>query len=421
MTIKTIVSDGSTTLQTFEFEYLKKAFVKVYAAGVETPFTWVGPYQINLTTAPAVGELIVIKRVTDTDKLVDFVDGSVLLAKDLNVSALQAIHVAEEAQEQAASALIPTPAGVFDAGGRRIKNVGTPLEDDDAVSKKWVETAATSQVTAAANERVAAESAQAAALASQNTAALSALSASGHAQVASDEKTAAAGKAAEAAASAGSASSAAAVSEQARLDALAAKNSAESASASAATSVAVVASDALTASTKAAAAAASADEAEDWAVIAQDAVQPAYGLVQRTAYNSTTYFERTSQTHGPMSTEFVFTPERLDTTFNVEFVAGLWTEATNGNSAGAGMVQPYVWNGSSWVSIGYEWTTGVAAVDNASGTGNRNYDNPYIALGLSQSNVHNGVIRLKLYGRTAGADRRMRVNRVRVTLTEERH
>lgn len=159
-TLETYVSDGSQTIYTFGFEYLQKSFVKVFVDGLEVGFTLSGTYQVTLDAAPAAGAVIVVRRVTDTVRLVDFVDGSVLVAKDLNVSAMQATHIAAEALDVAAGSLLINEAGDYTAGFRKIADLGDPTEPRDAVNKQWVETDANSSVVQARAARDAAQSAE---------------------------------------------------------------------------------------------------------------------------------------------------------------------------------------------------------------------------------------------------------------------
>ena len=160
-TIKTYVSDGSTTIYTFEFVYIHPDFVTVLVDAAEVGFTLTGTYQITLDAAPVTDDVIIIQRITSADRIVDFTNGSVLVAKDLNVSALQAMHIAEEAYDKAAGSLLINDAGAYTAGFRKIADLGDPTGDRDAVNKQWAETALTSQLaqaTAAKDTAVAAES-----------------------------------------------------------------------------------------------------------------------------------------------------------------------------------------------------------------------------------------------------------------------
>lgn len=145
-TIKTYVSDGSTTIYTFDFDYISADFVKVLVDGVEVTRTLSGTYQVTLDAAPDAGAVIIIKRVTDTGRIVDFVDGSILVAKDLNISALQAIHIAAEALSEATGSLLIDETGAYSAGGRRITLVGDPTGDADVATKGWIETSTSSVV-----------------------------------------------------------------------------------------------------------------------------------------------------------------------------------------------------------------------------------------------------------------------------------
>lgn len=167
-TIQTYVGDGTSTIYTFNFDYIRQDFVKVLVDGAEVPYTLSGTYQVTLDAAPAEGNVIIIQRQTDTEKLVDFVDGSILVARDLNLSALQALHIAAEAYDKAAGSLLIDETGAYSAGFRRVANLGDPTNSRDAVTKEWAETAMSSQLTQATSEknqavtaRLAAETAQA--------------------------------------------------------------------------------------------------------------------------------------------------------------------------------------------------------------------------------------------------------------------
>lgn len=218
-TYETYVSDGSTTIYTFNFDYLKQSFVKVRVEGTEVGFTLSGTYQVTLDAAPTAGQVIVISRETDTDRLVDFVDGSVLIAKDLNTSALQATHIAAEALDKAAGSLLINEAGHYTAGFRKITEVGDPTDARDVVNKQWAETAMTSQLaqataaktaaetaeTAAETAKTASEAARDAAQSSQTAAAASETNAGGSASTAATSATNASNSASAAATSAANA------------------------------------------------------------------------------------------------------------------------------------------------------------------------------------------------------------------------
>ncbi|QXV73010.1 tail fiber protein [Edwardsiella phage PVN09] len=145
--IKTVLTyqlDGSTRDFNIPFEYLARKFVVVTLIGVDrkvltlnTDYRFATRNTISLTKAwgPADGyTTIELRRVTSTtDRLVDFTDGSILRAYDLNVAQVQTMHVAEEARNMTADTIGVNNDGHLDARGRRIVNLANAIDDRDAV------------------------------------------------------------------------------------------------------------------------------------------------------------------------------------------------------------------------------------------------------------------------------------------------
>lgn len=145
--IKTVLTyplDGSTRDFNIPFEYLARKFVVVTLIGVDrkvltlnTDYRFATRTTISLTKAwgPADGYTAVeLRRVTSTtDRLVDFTDGSILRAYDLNVAQIQTMHVAEEARDLTADTIGVNSDGHLDARGRRIVNLANAVEDRDAI------------------------------------------------------------------------------------------------------------------------------------------------------------------------------------------------------------------------------------------------------------------------------------------------
>lgn len=146
-TIAFYTGDGATTDFTVPFDYLAKKFVRV-SLGVtilkggdygdtSKDYYFLDKTKVRLKVPPQVGEELTIRRYTSaTDRVVSFKDASVLKATDLDVSAVQTIHIAEEARDIINDALIKDKEGNWDAKGNRIVNVGDAVSDGDAVNLK---------------------------------------------------------------------------------------------------------------------------------------------------------------------------------------------------------------------------------------------------------------------------------------------
>lgn len=176
-TVMTYPLDGSTTDFNIPFEYLARKFVRVTLIGVDRKelilnqdYRFATKTTISTTRAlgPADGyNLIEIRRYTSaTERLVDFTDGSILRAYDLNISQVQTLHVAEEARDLTADTIGVNNDGDLDARGRRIVNVADAKDPGDAINlgqvQKWNDSALNSAKAAAASQQAAAASQQAA-------------------------------------------------------------------------------------------------------------------------------------------------------------------------------------------------------------------------------------------------------------------
>lgn len=146
-TIAFYTGDGATTDFTVPFDYLAKKFVRVSLdvtilkggdyGDTSKDYYFLDKTKVRLKVPPQVGEVLTIRRYTSaTDRVVSFKDASVLKATDLDVSAVQTIHIAEEARDIINDALIKDKEGNWDAKGNRIVNVGDAVSDGDAVNLK---------------------------------------------------------------------------------------------------------------------------------------------------------------------------------------------------------------------------------------------------------------------------------------------
>lgn len=231
--IRTVVTynlDGATTTFTIPFEYLARKFVTVTLIGqdrkelvLNQDYRFSSKTQITTTVAWGTGsgyQLIEIRRFTSaTERLVDFSDGSILRAYDLNISQVQTLHVAEEARDLTADTIGVNNDGHLDARGRRIVNLADPKDPLDAVNlrtiQSWNDGAYQSYIKAKEEADKAARSASAAKTSETNanshmvSAKTSETNAKASETQAANSKNAAAGSASSAATSASSAATSA--------------------------------------------------------------------------------------------------------------------------------------------------------------------------------------------------------------------
>jgi len=146
------VSDNTKVTYSFPFQYLKKKFVKVDVTSTDNTVATltygvdytVTDLSITLTAALEVGKTLTIYRETDTDSIVSWNDGSILLAADMSLSDVQMLHLQEEQQDYLKTHSIRTETTaynetVFDANSHRIHNVADPIDAQDAVTKNYME------------------------------------------------------------------------------------------------------------------------------------------------------------------------------------------------------------------------------------------------------------------------------------------
>jgi hypothetical protein len=197
-TVKTVALDGSNKDFEIPFEYLARKFVVLTLIGTDRKelvlntdyrFTQRTIVTTTLSWGPAQGyTLLEIKRVTSaTERLVDFSDGSILRASDLNTATVQALHIAEEGRDIATDTIGVNNDGNLDARGRRIVNLADAVDPGDAVTlyqnQQWAGSAlnqanvataqagiSTAQASLSTSRAAAALASQNAALASQNAA-----------------------------------------------------------------------------------------------------------------------------------------------------------------------------------------------------------------------------------------------------------
>ena len=147
--------DNATTQFSIPFTYQDTAEISVTVNGVaETGLTFPSSSTVLLTSAPATGTLVQVRRTTAlASRAVDFASGSVLTEEDLDDSNIQVFHAAQEAIDIAGDSIFLDTDDKWEASSKVIKNVGTPAASTDAATKGYADgissAAATAAVTAA--------------------------------------------------------------------------------------------------------------------------------------------------------------------------------------------------------------------------------------------------------------------------------
>ena len=151
--------DNATTQFSIPFTYQDTAEISVIVDGVaETGLTFPSSSTVQLTSAPATGTLVQVRRTTAlAARAVDFASGSVLTEEDLDDSNIQVFHAAQEAIDTANDSIFLDTDDKWEANSKVIKNVGTPVSNTDGATKAYadgISSAAASAAVAAANAAV---------------------------------------------------------------------------------------------------------------------------------------------------------------------------------------------------------------------------------------------------------------------------
>lgn len=139
------VGNGVSKTYYIPFQYLAQSHVKISSGGTllvnGVDYTWTSSNAVTLTLAPAMGVVVDISRSSSpTDRLVDFQDGSTLTQEILDLNSDQLFYLSQENIDGFDKTLTQNTVGVFDAKNKRITNVATAVNANDAVTKQTIDT-----------------------------------------------------------------------------------------------------------------------------------------------------------------------------------------------------------------------------------------------------------------------------------------
>jgi len=135
--------NGSQTQFAVSFPYIRKEHIVAYVNyALTTAFTWVNDSTIQFTVAPGAGQRVEIRRYSPTNaRLVDYTDGSTLVAADLDTDSTQHLYKEQELDDDIKQSVYVDPTtGLPTASGQRITNVLDPVAAQDVATKNYVDT-----------------------------------------------------------------------------------------------------------------------------------------------------------------------------------------------------------------------------------------------------------------------------------------
>ena len=143
MALSYINYDGNNSTDTFSipFTFTTTGEISVTVDGVvETGLTFPSSSQVQLTSVPASGTVVQVRRTTDlTTRAVDFASGSVLTEEDLDNSNIQIFHSSQEAVDLTNDSVNLGSDDKWNMESKIVKNVADPTSAQDAATKNYIE------------------------------------------------------------------------------------------------------------------------------------------------------------------------------------------------------------------------------------------------------------------------------------------
>jgi hypothetical protein len=143
--INNYTGNGSTTTFSVTFPYITQSHVQVRLDNVlktlGVDYTFPTSSTIQFTNAPANSVNINFKRSSNQSaRLVDFQDGSTITESILDQDSNQMFYMSQEAIDSTAGVMALDGDNKWDATSRIIKNLASPVNDNDAVNKAFITT-----------------------------------------------------------------------------------------------------------------------------------------------------------------------------------------------------------------------------------------------------------------------------------------
>lgn len=139
LTTVTYTGNGTQTNFDIPFDYLRKSFVVASINNEATSDFTIDGRTLIFNEAPAEEAIIVIYRKTDTKPLVSWADASVFRSGDMTISQVQQLHIIEEGQDWSRTNSVVLEDDVYNMRFHRVTNVADPVEENDVVTKGYME------------------------------------------------------------------------------------------------------------------------------------------------------------------------------------------------------------------------------------------------------------------------------------------
>ncbi len=137
----TYIGDGVTTDYPIPFPYLEQSHIFLYINGINhTDFSFLTGSTVRLASPVTPGSILTIRRKTPRDvRLVDFSNVSIFDEKYLNLDSEHLFYIMQEITDTSQESLYLDTDNTYQAAGRRIKDIATPVNPSDAVNKAYTD------------------------------------------------------------------------------------------------------------------------------------------------------------------------------------------------------------------------------------------------------------------------------------------